>query len=190
MERWAKGCFTIVLMVAGCAHAPYRGASQVAAWARRQGGVVTDARQLRLDAAVAALARGCSGRELRPHVLDSDHACAYSWPNGHLFVTRGLVDRLTDDELTAAVAHELGHLLQDGHVATLVSLRGCRQGTEVEAAADEWGCQLLQSRGRSPTAMISMLRKVRAATEDPACGRALQLRIDLLVNHFPSRAAE
>ena len=52
---------------------------------------------------------------------------AYGWRGGNLFLTRGLVDVMDDDELAAAVAHELGHLLGDGHVHSMTSLRGCEQ---------------------------------------------------------------
>ena len=117
------------------------------------------------------------------HVVDSNTVGAYGWPDGNLFVTRGLVDRLSDRELAAAIAHEMGHLLNDGHLYTVVSLRGCCVSPDAEARADAIGVRLLASRGIGRDAMTSMLNKVRASPDlPPSCGEAIGRRIELLTD--------
>jgi Zn-dependent protease with chaperone function len=39
---------------------------------------------------------------------------AWAWADGHIRVSRALVDLLDDNELAAALSHELGHLLDRG----------------------------------------------------------------------------
>ena len=81
---------------------------------------------------------------------------AWAWPDGRIEVSRALIDRLDDEELAAALAYELGHLLDGGHLA--VSRAGLDDGPppglrvaagadEVEARADRIGCALLARRG-------------------------------------------
>lgn len=120
-------------------------------------------------------------RQVSVHVLDSNVICAYGWPNGHLFVTRALVDLLNEQELTAALAHEMGHLLNDGHMHSVVSLRGCDAGLDIEAGADATGAQLLAQRDLAPALMIHMLEKVQTSPSlNSDCRRALLRRIELL----------
>lgn len=120
-------------------------------------------------------------------VLDSDGVCAYGWPNGNLFVTRGLVDLLSDQELAAAIAHEMGHLLNDGHLHTLVSLRGCCVSPDIEARADSIGVRLLAEHAIGREAMISMLNKVRRSSGVPSlCQQRIGQRIELLTEQATS----
>jgi predicted Zn-dependent protease len=120
-------------------------------------------------------------RPIRMSVLDSHTVGAYGWPNGNLFVTRGLVDLLSDCELAAAIAHEMGHLLNDGHLHTVVSLRGCCVSPDAEARADAIGVRLLQESGIDPGTMVSMLSKVQLASGvSSSCQKAIGLRIELL----------
>ena len=152
------------------------------AWVRAQGSV---ARGTRLDRARQACAIiGLSAdRAVRVHVLGSDSIGAYGWPDGNLFVTRGLVDLLNDQELAAAVAHEMGHLLHDGHLHTVVSLRGCCVSPDVEARADAIGVRLLAGRGIGPGAMVSMLTKVCSTLDtSPTCQQRIAERIKLLTD--------
>src|SRR5262249_17752321 len=82
--------------------------------------------------------------------------CTGAWPDGRIEVSRALVDRLDEEELAAALAHELGHLLEGGHlpVGTAglddgppLGLRGAAGADEAEARADRIGCALLARRG-------------------------------------------
>lgn len=152
------------------------------AWIRTQGGVVRGARLERVQAAFATLGRPAD-RAVHVHVLESDSIGAYGWPDGNLFVTRGLVDLLNDQELAATVAHELGHLLNDGHLHAVVSLRGCWVSPDAEARADAIGMRLLAGRGVGRDAMVSMLTKVRSTLgASPTCQQQLARRIELLTD--------
>jgi Zn-dependent protease with chaperone function len=85
---------------------------------------------------------------------------AWAWPDRRIRVSRALVDLLDDDELAAALGHELGHLLDRGDLpAPPVALLGGSGGDDVEVRADQIGCRLLAARGMAP-AMAGMLAKV------------------------------
>lgn len=88
---------------------------------------------------------------------------AFAWPDGSVLVTRDLVDLLDDDQLAAALAHEIGHLVNGGHVAAPATLAGTPVDDQPERHADRTGCRLLAARGRSPDAMRRMLVTVSAA---------------------------
>jgi len=156
------------------------------AWVRSHGGVVDDARLNRAQAACAVLSSSAD-KAIRVHVLDSDSVGAFGWPDGNLFITRGLVDLLTDHEVAAAVAHEMGHLFNDGHLHTVVSLRGCCINADVEARADSIGVRLLAQHGIGREAMTSMLNKVRSAPGmPPLCQQGIEERIELLTDNTKS----
>jgi Zn-dependent protease with chaperone function len=151
------------------------------AWVNAQGGTLVDARQQRAEAACALFSGDLGGRAPQIHVLNSDVVGAYGWPDAQIFVSRGLVDLLTDQQLAAAVAHEMGHLLADGHLHTIVSLRGCCQTPDAEVRADAVAVELLQSRGIAPIVMIEMLRRVESAPSvSPSCRAGIGHRIELI----------
>ena len=91
---------------------------------------------------------------------------AWSWPDGRIRLSRALLDALDDDELTAAVAHEIGHLLDGGHVtgeAAALAGRGSptpRDRSGTEARADALACAVLRARGARTDALPRMLRTV------------------------------
>jgi len=91
---------------------------------------------------------------------------AWSWPDGRVRVGRALVDLLDDAELRAALAHEVGHLVDGGHVSGApAALSGSGAGTEIEARADVVGCRLLRASGAPTDALPRMLRRVASALE-------------------------
>ena len=118
-------------------------------------------------------------------VLASDVPGGYAWPGGAIFVTRGLLQVVSDDELAAAIAHEMGHLLADEGPPGLVALAGqsaCREGCE--SKADAMGCLILRVHGRPTDAMASLLAKVKASPmTEPGVRRAIARRIDILHAH-------
>jgi len=176
----ATGAILAILItssVVGCGSAETE-----SAWASAQGGVVRG--DPRVQAACSLLGTSLKSA-VHVHVLDSAIVCAYGWPDGNLFVTRGLVELLNDQELAAAIAHEMGHLLNDGHLHTVVNLRGCCVSPDVEARADAIGVRLLNQRGIDCKAMISMLEKVKSSPGvPPSCQTAISHRIELL-NEVP-----
>ena len=135
-----------------------------------------DARQLRVAAVGRQLAPVCQEKTIRVSIQDTDEVGAYGWRNGNIFLTRGLIDRVNDAELAAAAAHELGHLLGDGVVRPVVSLRGCKDDLDVEARADAIGVEVLEQQGIAAEAMESMLVKVRDFGP-PDCAQGIARRI-------------
>jgi predicted Zn-dependent protease len=91
------------------------------------------------------------------------------------------MEHASDDEVAAAIAHEMGHLLSDGHMQGPVALRGDDKGLDVEAKADAVGCNLLEMHGISRSVMMQMLQLV---ADDPSthqgcddlCRRICRLR--------------
>jgi Zn-dependent protease with chaperone function len=180
---WHRQLIAIIflpLVALGCATTP-----AMQTWTQQQGGVIADARLVRAQSIAKNLASYCQGIPITIHVLASDTPCAYGWPTGHIFVTRGLMDMLDDDELTAAIAHEMGHLLSDGRLHTIAALQGYAMDGDRESRADAAGTALLQARGLGPVVMIHMLQKVEASPLVPSQYKlALQQRIAILSHRY------
>jgi Zn-dependent protease with chaperone function len=172
-------CGILPLLSLGCA-----GSTQpqpMNRWIADQGGVLPGAREARAKAAAAALVACCEGREISVQVLDTDAVGAFSWASGRVFITRGLMDHLDNQELSAVIAHELGHLLSDGHLQTVASLKGCSVDPDAEVRADAVGVALLKTRGISADAMARMLAKVeRYGALTTSCRLEIDHRISLL----------
>ena len=151
-------------------------------WAQRMGGTLHDARAQRAEAALAVLAPP-SGEDVRVRVLDVAAVGAYAWPDGEIFVTRGLVDLLPQRELVAAIAHEAGHLLDGRHLRGPVSLHGYSSDSDAEVRADAAGVWLLRRRGFDDRVMSSMLQRVCAsAAVSATCRPGLRRRIGALAS--------
>ncbi len=169
-------------LIAGCSAS--RASSAVVrhdAWVREQGGVIPGAKglvyQQRVRTAVARLKGGSlSGAPVR--VLNCDDAAAYAWPDGSIFATRGLVDLLSEDELAAALAHEMGHLISDGWMQPPVALSGRPAATDCEMRADDMACVLLRNSGMDAETLSRALQRVAGTMDrqDP-CRRSLAARI-------------
>jgi predicted Zn-dependent protease len=123
---------------------------------------------------VARLTAGLGGRSVRLAVGNSARPAAYSWPDGRVLVTRGLLRLLDEEQVAAAVAHELGHLVVGGHVSTPAALGGATAVRDVESRADAAGRELLRVAGYDPGAMARMLQTVAAS---PDTGRACRARL-------------
>jgi len=113
-------CVLLLICVAGCSASSSRitgGSPAWGSWEAAQGGLLiapaAAGYQERLDRVGIPLAAGVSENPVLFHVLESPGLRAYAWPDGNIFVTRGLMDVASDPELQAAVAHELGHLVID-----------------------------------------------------------------------------
>jgi predicted Zn-dependent protease len=133
-------------------------------------------RQARLEAVRDRLA---AAAELgRLHVCLGDaggRAAAFAWADGRIMVTRELVDLLDDEELLAAVAHEVGHLIVDQRLAGHRALTGESLAGDAELAADRAGTVLLGRCGADAAAMPRMLLAV-AGQPGLAPGLRQQLR--------------
>jgi Zn-dependent protease with chaperone function len=169
--------------------------SELERWTSQHGGLIAGSRQDRAERALARLAPslGVTGRTLTIAVLDTDEVGAFGWRSGNLFVTRGLIDLVADDddELAAAIAHEAGHLLlADDRIARASALDGRRQDKgaaatghvaaveDGEMAADAVGRGLLRSSSVPEDALPRLLNKLaQHSGTSPACRDHLRRRI-------------
>ncbi|MGB7157327.1 MAG: M48 family metalloprotease [Tepidisphaeraceae bacterium] len=117
-------------------------------------------------------------RGLSVSVVNSGDAGGFSWRCGAIVVTRGLIDMLDDDELAAVIAHEMGHLHANHHIAPVASLKGCATDEDAETAADLIARELLDAAGVSSRALPRLLAKVagQPGTAE-SCRRHLHSRI-------------
>ncbi|MEX0774255.1 MAG: M48 family metalloprotease [Phycisphaeraceae bacterium] len=188
----AGGCATSTIGTPGFAVLPRgSGASRVAHrpaytltaarqdWVRQQGGLNADPiLHARLQQAFLQLGPGVARSSCRLEVLDSSRLVAYSWTDGSVFASRGLIQALDSLELTAALAHEMGHLLGHGPMADPSALQSHPSPHDEETRADQLGCDLLQQVGLPTRSMTTMLRKVRATlAPESDTYRNLSLRI-------------
>jgi len=155
-------------------------------WTNQQGGEVIDARAQRLAAIGNELQARVECSPLHFHVLRNSALAAYSWASGDIYLTSSLMDAATDDEIAASVAHELGHLLNNGDAHTVLSLRGVTAPASVEERADRVGCHLLAASGRSPAALLDVLQKICAAAPSAECRAEISQRIQAIHDEFPS----
>ena len=161
----------VLAALAGCS-ATRPSASSVAAGAAPEADALRVARLERVGRDLAGYAT--TDEHLDIALSTRDDLGAWSWPDGRIRVSRALVDALDDDELRAAVAHEMGHLLDAGAVADrTTALAGGTGGrphaaADIETRADAFACDLLHARGASVAALPRMLRTVasRAAADD------------------------
>src|SRR5579872_1271712 len=108
------GFSLFLVLLTGCESATLSRSMNL--WVAHQGGIVEGSRQDRAEAVARPLFACCRGRAASIQVLNTNTVCAFSWRNGRVYVTYGLMDRLSDAELAAVIAHELGHLLSDGQM--------------------------------------------------------------------------
>src|SRR2546430_27653 len=113
----------LLLGVIGCTASESR-----SEWVRQHGGLLGGDYQDRARRVSASLLSQCrsENQNLTVSVLDAEVLGAFGWRDGQIYVTRGLVTLLDDDELAAVVSHELGHLLDRGHLHAVAGLQGCR----------------------------------------------------------------
>lgn len=146
----------VAVLASGCSSSSLSAKSQWHRWSQRYGGVVdrevAAAEGARATDALASLAPACECWNVSIRILDHEAVGAFAFRDGSLFVTRGLLSVMDDEELAAAVAHELGHLALEGD-------------EDSEQQADQWGTALLARVGLPSTAMLRMLRKLQAHTD-------------------------
>jgi len=135
----------------------------------------------------------CDRKDIDYHfkVLDDDEVNAVSLPGGYVYVNKGLVDKVTnDDELAGVVAHEIGHIVARHSIKKLQALMGYNiarmltiavpssqeVGVTADAAfvqlllgyarddellADQLGVRYLKLAGYNPRGMIDFLIKLQ-----------------------------
>jgi predicted Zn-dependent protease len=162
----------------GCSAGP---SNTIDRWAGEHGGVLVDARQDRAERTLARLSvANVTSKRLSIAILDTSAIGAFSWPCGQVFVTRGLVDLVDDDELCAAIAHEAGHLVVDGHLPPPAALDGSRRSSRqgCEIVADRMACALLKGSSVDEQALPRLLKKIaNQPAASPASRTQLSHRI-------------
>lgn len=124
-------------------------------------------------------------------VLDEEDVNAVSLPGGYVYVNKGLVDKVdNDDELAGVLAHEIGHIVARHSIKKLQALQGysilrilvavAPSSGEVGAAsdaaftelllgysredellADQLGARYTKLAGYNPYAMVTFLKKLQ-----------------------------
>jgi predicted Zn-dependent protease len=156
----------------GCGMSLAPSANRPDAWVSRLGGAAVTADLPRVEAAAERLVSGAPRRLSRFLVAAHDRVGAWSWSDGSVVLTQRLLASLSDDELTAVLAHELGHLELDARTGRR-ALAGNTRGSAAEDAADDAGCKILARAGMDPTLMPGMLRHVAALESvDTKAGRS------------------
>jgi predicted Zn-dependent protease len=121
-------------------------------------------------------------------VIDEDDMNAFSLPGGYIYLNKGLMDRVKDDELAAVIAHEVAHVtakhsmkrLQGAYGATVLQGLAIASGSGAMAAgvgltsnsllfqnsredefeADRLGVRYMKAAGYDPSKMKTMLQKL------------------------------
>ncbi|MEM1110229.1 MAG: M48 family metalloprotease [Planctomycetota bacterium] len=106
----------------------------------------------------------------RIRVVATAEPAALAVTPGDVLVSEGLLDWATADEARAAIAHELGHLVEAecGVVSSLLGKAG--MGCP-EARADRFGVGLLEIAGHDPAAMGTLLKRL---ADHPAIGEEVR----------------
>src|SRR3989338_2680098 len=126
-------------------------------------------------------------------VIDKDDVNAFALPGGYVFVFKGLVDKISnDDELAAVIAHEIAHVVARHSIKRLhggvgynilqilmvVTGAGRSDAGRIDAAfgqlimsysredealADKLAVKYLKEAGYDPWAVVSLLKKLQEA---------------------------
>jgi Zn-dependent protease with chaperone function len=117
----------------------------------------------RVQAIVRRLARQTS--RFRPaaaawswevHVVHNSTPSAFSRPGGKIEISTGMIDgrRLSDDEIAAVVAHEMGHILTNAPMSRIPTIQ-----RNQETEADVIGLELMSEAGFNPNAAVRLLAR-------------------------------
>ena len=128
----------------------------------------------RLDQATSRL--GAAGVEVA--LSGRPDPGAWAWPAGPIHVSPALLSIVDDDELAAAIAHELGHLHADGTWRGPLAALGDGADNDAEARADEFGCRLLAARGIPTVAAVRLLEKIGASIRGGLADRIARARVN------------
>jgi len=146
------------------------------------------AAQERVERIGEKIAQVCDRQELIYHfkVVDDKEVNALSLPGGYVYINKGLLDKVkNDDELAGVIAHEVGHIVAKHSVKKLQALWGyslltilAAQGTnpdfaqgvdvafasifmgysrEDESLADKLAVKYLRKAGYNPEGMVDFL---------------------------------
>jgi predicted Zn-dependent protease len=125
------------------------------------------------------------------YILDEKEVNAFALPGGYIFVNKGLIDKMNEDELAFVLGHELGHVAARHSLKRLQSALGinlllsvalggsdygaARQAAQIiysigesgysrqdELLADSLGTKYIYRAGYNPYAGISAMQKLKS----------------------------
>lgn len=112
----------------------------------------------------------CDRKEITYHfrVLADEEVNAFSLPGGYVYINKGLIDKVAnDDELAAVIAHEVGHIVARHSVKKLQAIMGYSllriltssipQSMETNTAVDYAFAQILTGYSRDDELLADML---------------------------------
>ena len=155
-------------------------------WVLQRGGVIRGSQQLRAQLLCDRLCRGWIHNSIHVRIVNSSLLGAWTWPDRDIYITRGLALHLTDDELAAAIAHEMGHLINSNAVQCPYALGRNGEKLGIEAGADLTGSRVLAAHGISPQCLIRVLQLLYRRSSNVSLRNSLQLRIQALLSAISS----
>jgi len=124
----------------------------------------------------------CGRKDISYHfkVLDDEEVNAVSLPGGFVYINKGAIDKVAnDDELAGVLAHEVGHIVARHSIKKLQAMMGYNllrvlavaipQGGEVGSAADIAFTEIMLGYGREDELLADQLaaRYTKLASYDP-----------------------
>ncbi len=172
----------------GCASSMTGNDSRLAEtnWVQQQGGQIASHQQARATALCNALCHGWISHKVRVRIINSARLAAWSWPDADIYISRGLAMHLNNGELSAAIAHEMGHLINSGAVQCPYALGHAGEKLNIESGADLTGARVLAAHGISPQNLLAVLNLLRRRTTSASLKTALTQRIYILSSAIAS----
>lgn len=172
----------ILLTCGGCASSMTDNDLRLAEtnWVQQQGGQIASHQKARATALCTTLCRGWISHTVHVRIINSTRLAAWSWPDGDIYISRGLAMHLNNGELSAAIAHEMGHLINSGAVQCPFALGQVGEKLGIESGADLTGARVLAAHGISPRNLLAVLNFLRRRTTSASLKTALTRRIYIL----------
>lgn len=146
---------------------------------REEMGIYTEKQDLRayvqsVGKKLAARADGAR-MDFRFDIVDSPDVNAFALPGGHVYVTRGILARISsEDELAAVLAHEIGHVAarhlasQPSHATPQTAFSAF--SPDEERAASELGAKYASRAGYDPRGAVELTKMLASLrTSEPSC---------------------
>lgn len=176
--------------------------------------------QERVDQIGKRLITVCDRKDITYHftVLDDEKVNAFALPGGYIYINKGLIEKtVSDDEIAAVLAHEIGHIVARHSIKRLQASLGYnllsilalaatkdarfKRGADVafsqimlgysredEFLADRMSVKYMRDSGYAPQAVIALLEKLKKI-EKEAPLKPLRLSLSKTHPYLPERIA-